>query len=124
MGLTDGLDPSGWLRMGGILRFLLATDQTLSALAEARGQSLDELCEALAAALGEEHRETVERLRVAECEGEAIWGSPEEVAAERHYWRRELAVAAVAAGSLPLPLRDGFQRAAAQPGSPAVDSAR
>ncbi len=124
MGFTDGIDPSGWLHMGGILRFLLATDQTLSALAEARGQSLDELCEALATALGEEHREAVERLRAAECEGEAGWLPREEAAAERHHWRRELAVAAVEAGSLPLPVRDGFQRAMAQPGSAAVDSSR
>jgi hypothetical protein len=92
-------------KMQGLLRFLLTTDMTLTTLAQARGETLDELSQNVVEALGEDQGELVQLLRQAEQECAAAELQLELARSTRHHWRRELAVASASAGSLPLPKR-------------------
>jgi len=107
MRLDDMTASMAGSQMGGILKFLLLTDLTLADLACARRQSVDELCALMGEAIGSEHDGIIRRLREAEQACAENFEEPDpEAQAMRHHWRRELAVVAVDAGSLPLPDQD------------------
>ncbi len=91
-------------RMNGLLQMLLLTDQTLAELAAARQEDAAELGDVLRQAVGEEHSDLVRSLAEAEARCAELAGELDLARAERHRCRRDLAVAAVDAAPLPLPV--------------------
>lgn len=87
--------------MNGLLQILLFTDQTLSELAAARRQEPAELDDLLREALGEEHADLVRSLAAAEARCAELAEALAVARAERHRYRREMAVAAIGAAPLP-----------------------